>query len=145
MRAIADRSSAVNFWPSPYRRAFLTSPGQSVLTPAQVNSPERLVYDIVSGGPKAQTQVEGLMSKLIPESQKVLRDSALRELYRQNTFPNGDIDMAGAQRDYASLGDTAKSLFGPDHDTNAQFLDAGAKEQAAKAALANKPSLLSRV
>jgi hypothetical protein len=36
--------------------------GESVLTPAQVNSPERLVYDIVSNGPKAQTQVEGLMS-----------------------------------------------------------------------------------
>jgi hypothetical protein len=80
--------------------------GESVITPAQVNSPERLVYDLVSGGPKSQTQVEGLMSKLSPTSQKVLRDSALREIYRQNTFPNGDIDMACSQRDYSAMGDT---------------------------------------
>jgi hypothetical protein len=120
--------------------------GQSVLTPAQVNSPERLVYDIVSNGPKAQTQVEGLMSKLSPTSQKVLRDSALREIYRQNTFPgSGDIDMAGAQRDYAALGDTAKTLFGPDHATNSQYLSAAAQEQAARTAAANKPSLISRM
>jgi hypothetical protein len=118
--------------------------GESVITPAQVNSPERLVYDIVGGGPKAQTQVEGLMSKRSPTSQKVLRDSALREIYRQNTFPNADIDMAGAQRDYSALGDTAKSLFGPDHDANSQFLSAAAQEQVARTAAANKPSLISR-
>jgi hypothetical protein len=116
--------------------------GESVLTLAQVNSPERLVYDIVSNGPKAQTQVEGLMSKLSPTSQKVLRDSALREIYRQNSFPNGDIDMAGAQRDYAAMGDTAKSLFGPDHAANSEFLSAAAQEQAVRTAAANKPSLL---
>jgi hypothetical protein len=68
----------------------------------------------------------------------------LREIYRQNTFPNGDIDMAGAQRDYAALGDTAKSLFGPDHATNSQFLDAAAQEQTAKTTATNKPSLISR-
>jgi hypothetical protein len=119
--------------------------GESVLTPAKVNSPERLVYDIVSGGPKSQSTVESLMSKLTPASQKVFRDSALREIYRQNTFPgSGDIDMAGSQRDYAALGDTAKTLFGPDHATNSQFLDAAAKEQEARTAAANKPSLLSK-
>jgi hypothetical protein len=74
----------------------------------------------------------------------VLRDSALREIYRQNTFPNGDIDMADAQRDYNALGDTAKSLFGPDHDTNSQYLSAAAQEQAAKTAATNKPSFISR-
>jgi hypothetical protein len=122
-----------------------TETGESVLSPAQTKAPERIVYDIVSGGPKSQSQVESLMSKLTPASQKVLRDSALKEIYRQNTFPGGDdIDMAGAQRDYAGLGDTAKSLFGPDHDANSQFLDAAAKEQAAKSAAANKPSLASR-
>jgi hypothetical protein len=118
--------------------------GESVITPAQVNSPERLVYDIVSGGPKSQSTVEGLMSKLSPTSQKVLRDSALREIYRQNTFPNADIDMAGAQRDYSALGDTAKSLFGPDHAANSEFLSAAAQEQAARTTAANKPSLFSK-
>jgi hypothetical protein len=52
--------------------------------------------------------------------------------------------MAGAQHDYAALGDTAKSLFGPDHDANSQFLSAAAQEQVARTAAANKPSLISR-
>jgi hypothetical protein len=108
-------------------------------------SPEKIVSNIVSGGAKSQSAVESLMRNMSEEGQVTLRDSVLKEIYRKNTLPDGTIDMAKAQKTFNGMGDSAKTLFGDSHADTSKFLDAAAREQAAKTVAANKPSLLSKM
>jgi hypothetical protein len=101
-------------------------------------SPEKIVSNIVSGGAKSQSQVESLMKNMSKEGQSVLRDSALKEIYRKNTLPDGTIDMTKARKAFYGMGDTAKALFGDKLQETSQFLDAAAKHQAKLEAAAQK-------
>lgn len=104
-------------------------------------SPEKIVSTIVSGGAKSQSAVESLMKNISPEGQETLRDSSLRELYRRNTLPDGNLDMAKVQKQFSGMGGAGKSLFGPKHAEISQFLDAAAKEQASRVAKAATKSV----
>jgi hypothetical protein len=108
-------------------------------------SPEKIVSTIVSNGAKSQSAVESLMRNMSEDGQATLRDSVLKEIYRKNTLPDGTIDMAKAQKTFNGMGDAAKTLFGDSHADTSKFLDTAAREQAAKTAAANKPSLLSKM
>jgi hypothetical protein len=108
-------------------------------------SPEKIVSTIVSNGAKSQSAIESLMRNMSEEGQATLRDSVLKEIYRKNTLPDGTIDMAKAQKAFNGMGDSAKTLFGDSHADTSKFLDAAAREQAAKTVAANKPSLLSKM
>jgi hypothetical protein len=108
-------------------------------------SPEKIVSTIVSNGAKSQSAVESLVRNMSDEGQATLRDSVLKEIYRKNTLPDGTIDMAKAQKAFNGMGDSAKTLFGDSHADTSKFLDAAAREQAAKTVAANKPSLLSKM
>ena len=60
-------------------------------------------------------------------------------------MPDGTIDMAKAQKAFNGMGDAGKTLFGDSHAATSRFLDSAAREQTAKTAAANKPSLLSKM
>jgi hypothetical protein len=120
-------------------------PVESVFSPKQTENPERIVYDLVNGGPAAQTTAETYMKRLSSTNQAVLRDSALKEVYRQNTLPDGTIDMTKARKAVYGMGDTAKTLWGNNLKNTTDFLDAAAKEQESRIAKATKPTIAQKM
>lgn len=119
--------------------------GVSTLTASELENPEQIVHNLVSGGAKEQSKVEGLVSQLSDAGRETLRDSSLKEMYRRSTLPNGDIDMAGARDAFRKMGEAGKAMFGDKYDEVSQFLDAAAKQQEAKQAAADKLPLYKRV
>lgn len=123
-----------------------TDTGESGLTATQTSAPERIISDIVTGGPKAQSTVEGLLKRVkTPENQDLIRNGVLNEIFRKNTSPEGLIDMAQARKDFYQLGDTAKSLYGSKLKDTYEYLDAAAKEQTARQVKADKTSAVSTI
>jgi hypothetical protein len=108
-------------------------------------SPEKIVATVVSNGAKSQSAVESLMRNMSEVGQATLRDSVLKEIYRKSALPDGTIDMAKAQKAFSGMGDAGETLFGDSHADTSKFFDAAAREQAAKTAAANKPSLSSKL
>lgn len=112
-------------------------------TSLKTQSPEKVISNIVSGGAKSQSAVESLLKNSSKEGNEVLRDSTLKEIYRQTSAKtaDGNIDMNAARQKFNALGDAGKKLFGEKYEETKQFLDAAAKEQIKKNAEAGKPSV----
>lgn len=119
--------------------------GESILSASDLENPEQIIHGIVSGGAKSQSKVESLVKQLSADSREVLGDSALKEIYRRNTLPNGDIDMAAAHDEFQKMGQTGKALFGDKHAEISDFLDAAMKQQETKQLAANKVPLYKRL
>ena len=69
----------------------------------------------------------------------------LYALSQIKTANNSTLVTARAQKTFNGMGNAAKTLFGDNHSDTSKPLDAAAKEQAARTAIANKPSLSSKV
>lgn len=112
-------------------------------TSLKTQSPEKIVSNIVSGGAKSQSAVESLLKNSSKEGNAALRDSTLKEIYRQTSAKtaDGNIDMNAARQKFNAMGDAGKKLFGEKYDETKQFLDAAAKEQVRRTEAANKPSV----
>jgi hypothetical protein len=98
----------------------------------KTNKPETIVSGIIKNGANAQSGVEALAKNMSPESMDILRQSVTKDLYRRSTLPNGDIDMMAVQNRLASLGDTAKALYGDTYADVKALIDTAAEIQKAK-------------
>jgi hypothetical protein len=108
-------------------------------------SPEKIVSTIVNSGARSQSAVESLVRNMTESGKQTLRDSVLKNIYDKNTLPDGTIDMAKARKNFYSLGDTAKTLYGQDLKPVTDYLDAASKEQAARTAKAARGSIAGNV
>jgi len=108
-------------------------------------SPEKIVSTIVNSGARSQSAVESLVRNMTDSGKQTLRDSVLKNIYDKNALPDGTIDMAKARKNFYSLGDTAKTLYGSDLKPVTDYLDAASKEQAVRTAKANTPSVVGRI
>jgi flagellar motility protein MotE (MotC chaperone) len=96
----------------------------------KTNKPETIVGGIIKNGAGAQSAVESLANNLTEDGLQTLRDSVTKDLYRRSTMADTrNVDMEAVQNRFASLGDTAKALYGDSYDDVKALIDTAAQLQ----------------
>lgn len=103
----------------------------------KTSKPSTIIPSIVQGGATSQDVVESVLKHSTDEQKPVFRNDIDSEILRQSTLPDGTVDGVKAKKMFYKMGDTAKSVYGPELKDRYQWYESIAKQTEAK----NKPTI----